>query len=240
MWARAAWAVLLGYFVVTLYWAQMAFAAPNVTEAFKSEFCDLDRSKSVAILNGHYHHNFETTLSVLSIMLDIVGRPREDKDWHLSPWPDDALYFCKRADFLRVLWRNEENASLIDYIVSWRLPAVLQRDIGSKTTAGETVQSAVFWKNISPQLSVRRVLSTADKFDGGVPKHPRDDSYKPLSRLNGEERDLRSGIATALLLWCATLLYLRRWTFLGLALSAYAIFGFLLRVDLWSLLKWIA
>jgi hypothetical protein len=98
--------------------------------------------------------------------------------------------------------------------------------------------------DVSPNLSFSDASSLRDglfgrrfslsyKADGGPPQHPSNDAEKPFAGLYAEKRELRSTISAMLCLLFAS--SWRGWRFAGGLIAAYAIFGLLLRIDVWNL-----
>jgi hypothetical protein len=75
-------------------------------------------------------------------------------------------------------------------------------------------------RDIGPQLPLGVLVRASYEAEGSAPQH---------------QRDYRSVLAAMLALLFATWIYLRGRTVTGWIIAAYAIFGLILRADLWSL-----
>jgi hypothetical protein len=94
--------------------------------------------------------------------------------------------------------------------------------------------SSGFYRDVRPQLASCRIIGPANQTSGCEPQHPSADSKKPFTRSYAEYRDLRSVLASMLVLWCALFVYRRWWLVTGTIIAGYGIFGLLLRIDPWS------
>ncbi len=120
-------------------------------------------------------------------------------------------------------------------LISWSLTGVSKNEIGPKFIDVIKIDHFALLKtDVGTQLASRSVLSFFYEANRSEPKHPRRDSEKPFTGLDTEEDELGSVLASVLCLLFASSLYWRGWSFVGGAVAAYAIFGFLLRMDIWS------
>jgi hypothetical protein len=85
----------------------------------------------------------------------------------------------------------------------------------------------------------RSVLRASYEPDRRAPEHQRYNGKQPLTGLHSQNGDFRTVLASAFCLLWATWIYLRGWTVVGWLCAAYAIFGLMLRIDLWSLAIWL-
>ena len=235
MWARTAWTVLLGCFGLALYGAQMTAATPNIPKNFKSEFGGLNIVKDIAVLDHTTDENFQSTAFVGMLVLQSERYVAGNVNRRLSPWADDDYIFRKRTEFIRIFRRDDESSPLIDQIVGRSLSSVFQGKISSQYALVAPLHAAIFYENISSQLSLGGPIATSNEADSSAPQHQRDYRKQPFTGLNAEDRRFRSVLAATFALLFATWISLRGWTILGWGAAAYAIFGLMLRIDLCSL-----
>jgi hypothetical protein len=118
-------------------------------------------------------------------------------------------------------------------IFGWRLPDVLQLDSDFGLLADfEIFDFGQFDVDVSPKLALGGFVRASYEADSRAPKHEGDDRQKPFTRLDA--KNFARVLAAALTLIFATWIYLRGWTLIGWIAAAYAIFGLMLRIDLWS------
>ncbi|MCC8940845.1 hypothetical protein H8A99_31500 [Bradyrhizobium sp. Arg68] len=106
------------------------------------------------------------------------------------------------------------------------LPRVLHRisdmDLASDSVDMDGARRDI---DIGPKLLLGVAIGVGNEASGGQPKHPSDDAQQPLTRLNPEDRQLASVLATMLVLLIASAAYWRGWYMIGGMLAAYGIFG---------------
>ena len=93
------------------------------------------------------------------------------------------------------------------------------------------------WSNgyIGSQLPFGRLFTFSNEQLSRGPQHEGDKGYQPLADSYSQERDLRSGLASMVVILIASAVFQIGWTWSGAALATYGIFGLLLRIGLWSL-----
>ena len=156
-----------------------------------------------------------------------------------------ASYGASRAsgafDF-DILWRVVFGANLHSElnqdVLGRGLPDVLKfHGNGGLLARFEVVNHGASGVDVGPKLALGSFIRASYETYGSRPQHEGDNRKQPFARLN--PKDFRSVIAAMFTLLFATWIYLRGWTVLGWIVAAYAIFGLMLRLDLWSLAIWI-
>jgi hypothetical protein len=120
--------------------------------------------------------------------------------------------------------------------IGGRLTAVFYRnEYLNRLVESKPRYAALNRRDIGPQLPLGVLVRASYEAEGSAPQHQRDYRKHPLAGFNAENRDFRSVLAAMLALLFATWIYLRGRTVTGWIIAAYAIFGLILRADLWSL-----
>lgn len=235
MWRRAAWAALLSLFVLAFNLAQMPFAAPNVSKDFKAKFGSLNLIKCIAIPNHAEHDDFQRAGFISVLVFKGERDATSDLDRRWGPWSDNYHFLRKWTNLPQSLWRDDENAPLVDQIIRGGLASILQGNIGPQYAPLKPIHPTIFYENISSQLPLGSLITASNEADSGSPQHQRNDREQPFVRLDAEDRQFGSVLAATFTLLWATWVYLRGRFVLGWVVAAYAIFGLMLRLDLWSL-----
>jgi hypothetical protein len=104
--------------------------------------------------------------------------------------------------------------------------------VGSGWLADESKFLVGIEKDVGPQLSPAGGFRLANQQLGGYPEQERNKANQQFAAL--DTIDFRSAIASMLALGIASLIFQPGWTVTGGLLAIYAIFGSLLRMDLWT------
>lgn len=138
----------------------------------------------------------------------------------------------------RFIYGSKLKSDQNPHVRGWRLPYVSKGDHNPRLLARLKIfDISPFDIDISAKLPLGSLIRTSYEADSSGPQHEGDNRQQPLTRL--DSKDFRSLIAAMFTLLFATWIYLRGWTVIGWTVAAYAIFGLLLRLDLWSLAVWI-
>jgi hypothetical protein len=124
--------------------------------------------------------------------------------------------------------------------MGWSMARIAQSD-GHTYFTIRSQFGAIEWNggNIRPKLFSAGFLSAENKLTCREPQHKSGKGEQPFPWFHPEERRLASLLVSLILLLLSSSKIFkktRRLRGAGIALGAYAIFGFLLRVDPWSLL----
>ena len=125
------------------------------------------------------------------------------------------------------------------HVSRWSLPGILNHQKDGRLIAGKIDRGLILFSpdaQISPQLPSAGCLRVSDKHLSGKPEQERYGKEQPIPELNSQYRDLRSGIASMFVLYIASEVFQLGWSVCGTLLAAYALFGLLLKIDLWSLI----
>jgi len=90
--------------------------------------------------------------------------------------------------------------------------------------------------NVGPQLTFGGFPGFSDQIPSRPPQEKRKKNQQSFASLDPDIRDFKSLIVSALLLFLATALYDRGWRIVSGAIAIYAIAGFVLGLDPWSLI----
>ena len=142
---------------------------------------------------------------------------------------------CIRVDydvFSRALAAIEQNRS---YTVAMYPSFHRTMDAhGGGTSVGNQID--FLCGHVSPQLMFSSRVRASYETYGSTPKHQSDNREQPFAWLNSKDHEFRRVLAATFFLLSATWVYLRGWCITGWLMATYAIFGLMLKIDLWSLI----